>query len=93
VWLIVTNLSLLTALLDARWLIAIFIEGPILATMSVVFTLMVSSGVSDPRVAEQISISAARSILHFDYRTCAGNLMIYLIVPIFQRESILTQWR
>jgi ABC-2 type transport system permease protein len=55
-WLLVSNKSLLTALLDARWLIAIFIEGPLLATMSVAFALMISSRVSDPRVAEQISM-------------------------------------
>ena len=55
-WLLVTNKSLLTALLDARWLIAIFVEGPLLATMSVTFALMVSSRVTDPRVAEQVSM-------------------------------------
>ncbi len=55
-WLLVSNKALLSALLDARWLIAIFIEGPLLATMSVTFALMVSSRVNDPRVAEQVSM-------------------------------------
>jgi ABC-2 type transport system permease protein len=40
---------------DARWLIAIIVVGPLLALMAVTFSLMVSSRVNDPRVAEQIS--------------------------------------
>jgi ABC-2 type transport system permease protein len=55
-WLIVSNKLLLSALLDARWLIAIFVVGPLLAIMAVLFSLMVSSRVNDPRVAEQISM-------------------------------------
>jgi ABC-2 type transport system permease protein len=44
------------ALLDARWLLAVFIVGPLLAALAVTFALMVSSRVNDPRVAEQISV-------------------------------------
>lgn len=55
-WLLVANKTLLAALLDARWLIAIGIVGPLLATLEVTFALMVSSRVTDPRVAEQISM-------------------------------------
>jgi len=55
-WLIVANKLLLAALLDPRWLIAVFIVGPLLALLAVTFALMVSSRVNDPRVAEQISM-------------------------------------
>jgi ABC-2 type transport system permease protein len=55
-WIIVANKILLASLLDARWLIAIFIVGPLLAIMAVTFSLMVSSRINDPRVAEQISM-------------------------------------
>ena len=55
-WAIVANKLLISALLDARWLIAIFIVGPLLALLAVAFSLMVSSRVNDPRVAEQISM-------------------------------------
>jgi ABC-2 type transport system permease protein len=55
-WLMVANKSLLSALFDMRWLIAIFIVGPLLAVMAVVFCIMVSSRVTDPRVAEQVSM-------------------------------------
>ncbi len=50
-WLIVANKLLLSALVDARWLIAIFVVGPLLALLAVVFSLMISSRVNDPRVA------------------------------------------
>ncbi len=55
-WILVANKMLLAALLDARWLIAIGIVGPLLAVLEVTFALMVSSRVSDPRVAEQVSM-------------------------------------
>lgn len=55
-WIIVANRLLLASLLDPRWLIAIFIVGPLLAVMAVTFSLMVSSRINDPRVAEQISM-------------------------------------
>ncbi len=55
-WLIVANKVLLSALLDPRWLIAVFLVGPLLALLAVTFALMVSSRVNDPRVAEQISM-------------------------------------
>jgi ABC-2 type transport system permease protein len=55
-WIIVANKTLLSALLDARWLVAIFIVGPLLAIMAVTFSLMISSRVNDPRVAEQVSM-------------------------------------
>jgi ABC-2 type transport system permease protein len=55
-WILVANKTLLAALLDARWLIAIGVVGPLLAVLEVTFALMVSSRVSDPRVAEQISM-------------------------------------
>jgi ABC-2 type transport system permease protein len=55
-WLILANPMLVSALLDARWLLAIFIVGPLLAILAVTFALMVSSRVNDPRVAEQVSM-------------------------------------
>ena len=55
-WILVANKTLLAALLDARWLIAVGVVGPLLAVLEVTFALMVSSRVNDPRVAEQISM-------------------------------------
>ncbi len=41
--------------IDPMWLIAIFILGPLLSLMAVSIAIMISSRVSDPRVAEQLS--------------------------------------
>ena len=40
---------------EPLWLIAIFIVGPLLTLMAVSISIMISSRVSDPRVAEQLS--------------------------------------
>jgi ABC-2 type transport system permease protein len=53
---ILANPALIAVLLDARWLLAVFFVGPLLAVLAVTFALMVSSRVNDPRVAEQISM-------------------------------------
>jgi ABC-2 type transport system permease protein len=55
-WIILDNPLLVSALLDLRWLLAIFAVGPLLAILAVTFALMVSSRVNDPRVAEQVSM-------------------------------------
>jgi ABC-2 type transport system permease protein len=56
-WVIVGGQKMLFAALFApRWLIAVFVVGPLLALLAVIFALMVSSRVNDPRVAEQISM-------------------------------------
>jgi len=47
--------ALAAALLDPMWLIAIFVAGPLMAVLSVNFSIMISSRVNDPRVAEQVS--------------------------------------
>lgn len=75
-WLLLSNRLLLTALLDGRWLIAIFIVGPLLAVMAVTFALMVSSRVSDPRVAEQISMVIIVPVLAGLFGQMAGLFVL-----------------
>jgi len=58
---VVAMWSLLTAearnyLFDPLWLIAIFVVGPLLTLLSVSVAILISSRVSDPRVAEQLSM-------------------------------------
>jgi ABC-2 type transport system permease protein len=43
-------------LLDPLWLLAIFVVGPLMTLLSVSIAVMISSRVSDPRVAEQLSM-------------------------------------
>ena len=54
-WLIVHNPGVMRALFNPMWLLAVFIAGPLMAVLSVNFSIMVSSRVNDPRVAEQLS--------------------------------------
>jgi ABC-2 type transport system permease protein len=75
-WIIVANKMLLTALLDARWLIAILLVGPLLAVMAVTFALMVSSRVNDPRVAEQISMVVIVPVLAGFFGQVAGLFVL-----------------
>jgi ABC-2 type transport system permease protein len=86
-WMIVANKALLLALLDARWLIAIFIVGPLLALLAVVFSLMISSRVNDPRVAEQISMIIILPVLAGFFGQVAGlfvlNKQIITVVALF----------
>jgi ABC-2 type transport system permease protein len=75
-WIIVANKTLLSALLDPRWLIAIFIVGPLLALLAVEFSLMVSSRVNDPRVAEQISMVIILPVLAGFFGQVAGLFVL-----------------
>ena len=75
-WILVANKMLLSALLDARWLIAIFIVGPLLAVMAVAFSLMISSRVNDPRVAEQVSMVVILPVLAGFFGQIAGLFVL-----------------
>jgi ABC-2 type transport system permease protein len=75
-WMIVANKTLLTAFLDARWIIAIFLVGPLLAVMAVAFALMISSRVNDPRVAEQVSMVVIVPVLAGFFGQVAGLFVL-----------------
>lgn len=53
--LIISDPLAFARLFEARWLVAIFILGPLLAVLSVNLAIMISSRSNDPRVAQQIS--------------------------------------
>ena len=75
-WLMVADRGVLTAVLDARWLIAIGVVGPLLAVLEVTFALMVSSRVNDPRVAEQISMVIIVPLLAGFFGQMAGLFIL-----------------
>jgi ABC-2 type transport system permease protein len=68
--------ALLSALLDPMWLLAVLVAGPLLAVLSVNFSLMVSSRVNDPRVAEQLSAVVILPLLLLFFGQIAGFLYI-----------------
>ncbi len=75
-WMLIADKILLTALLDVRWLIAIFVVGPLMAVMAVTFALMVSSRVTDPRVAEQVSMVIIVPVLAGFFGQMAGLFVL-----------------
>jgi ABC-2 type transport system permease protein len=61
---IVTD-AVFARLIDPLWLIAIFVLGPLLTFLSVGVAILVSSRVSDPRVAEQLSTVVVLPVILF----------------------------
>lgn len=54
-FLMVDNRVVVSKLFDPLWMLAIFLVGPLLSLLGVSISVMISSRVNDPRVAEQIS--------------------------------------
>lgn len=75
-WLLIADKLLLTALFAPRWLIAVFLVGPLLAVLASIFALIVSSRVNDPRVAEQISMVVIVPILVGLFGQMAGFFVL-----------------
>jgi ABC-2 type transport system permease protein len=68
--------ALASALLNPMWLIAIFLAGPLMAVLSVNFSIMVSSRVNDPRVAEQLSAVIIIPVLAIFFGQIAGLFIL-----------------
>lgn len=83
-FLLISNKTMLAAFFEPRWLIAIFLVGPLLALLATTFAMMVSSRVNDPRVAEQISMVIIIPVLGGFFGQVAGafvlNTQLILIV-------------
>jgi len=75
-YLMIPNRSVFLAMMDARWLLAIFLVGPLMAVMAVNFSVMISSRVNDPRVAEQLSMVVIIPVLGFFFGQMAGLFII-----------------
>lgn len=63
-------------LIAPMWLIAIFVVGPLLTLMAVSTAIMVSSRVSDPRVAEQLSAVVILPLLMLIIGQSAGFILV-----------------
>jgi ABC-2 type transport system permease protein len=62
--------------MDLRWLLAIFVVGPLMAVMAINVSIMVSSRVNDPRVAEQISSVMIVPVLALLFGQTAGLIIL-----------------
>ncbi len=63
-------------LLDPTWLIAVIVLGPLLAAAAVNVSIIVSSRVSDPRAAEQLSMVLIVPLLGVFFGQIAGLILI-----------------
>jgi ABC-2 type transport system permease protein len=75
-WIAVQNRELFLALADSRWLLAVLILGPLMAILAVMVSVMVSSRVTDPRAAEQISMIVILPLLAVFFAQMAGVLVV-----------------
>jgi ABC-2 type transport system permease protein len=108
-----TNATVFSRITDPMWLLAVFLVGPLLALLAVCAAMMISSRVSDPRTAEQLSGAVVLPIILVMMGQSFGlfllsqelilvtavvlvfidALLFYLTIKMFQRETILTQWK
>jgi ABC-2 type transport system permease protein len=68
--------QVIARLFDPLWLMAIFIVGPLLAIAAVSMAVLVSSRVSDPRVAEQLSALVILPLLALFLGQISGLLIL-----------------
>ncbi len=61
---------------DTTWLIGLFILGPLVAFLGVMFTIIISSRVNDPRTAQQVSVIFILPIMAIFMAQMFGVLMI-----------------
>ncbi len=71
-------------ILGPVWILAVFLAGPLMAVLAVIFAVMVSSRVSDPRAAEQISAVLIVPVLVLVFGQMTGLLILNgLIMLLF----------
>jgi len=75
-WIMLANPTVIGNFLDTRWLIAIFVIGPLMALSAVSFSIIVSSRVNDPRVAEQVSMIIILPVLAAFFGQMAGIIVL-----------------
>lgn len=73
---LIKNPVVFAAMVDLRWLIAIFIVGPLMALLAIAVSIIVSSRVNDPRVAEQISMVIIVPVMAIFFGQLAGLFVI-----------------
>jgi ABC-2 type transport system permease protein len=89
-WIIVHDVAVMKALFDPMWLLAVFIAGPLMAILSVNFSIMVSSRVNDPRVAEQLSAVVIVPLLAIFFGQISGLFFLNsMLILLFSAALVL----
>ena len=73
---LIVNDVVFSTMTQPMWLLAILLVGPLLALLAVSFGLMVSSRVTDPRVAEQVSAVVIVPLILFIVGQSVGLILI-----------------
>ncbi|UCH61277.1 MAG: ABC transporter permease subunit [Anaerolineales bacterium] len=81
-WILVRSPGVIAELLDLMWWIAVLVAGPLLSILSVNFSIMVSSRVNDPRVAEQVSVIVILPVLGLFFGQIAGLFFLNRLIII-----------
>ncbi len=68
--------AVVLSLLNGIWMLAVFIAGPLMAIMAVNFAIIVSSRVSDPRTAEQLSAVVIVPVIAVVFGQIAGVIVL-----------------
>ena len=68
--------AVVLALLNGIWLLAVFVAGPLMATLAVIFAVIISSRVTDPRTAEQISAVVILPVVAIVFGQIAGVIVL-----------------
>ncbi len=87
--LLVENRLVLLSFFDSMWLLAIFLVGPLLAVLSVNFSIMVSSRVNDPRVAEQMSAIVIVPVLALFFGQISGFILLDSRIVLIMAAAVL----
>ena len=74
--LIVHNPAVVAQILDLRWLLSVVVVGPLMAIAAVNVSIIISSRVSDPRAAEQISMLILLPLLAVFFAQMMGLILL-----------------
>lgn len=87
-WLMDAGTSMIAAVIDPLWLIAVLVVGPLLAVASVSVAVMVSSRANDPRVAEQLSMLVILPLLGVFFGQIAGFIVLNQTVVLWMAAGL-----
>src|SRR5512136_2075935 len=73
---LVANPAVYARIIDPMWLIAVIVVGPLMAVAAVNVSIIVSSRVSDPRTAEQVSMVVIVPLLGLFFGQMAGLFLL-----------------
>jgi len=80
---VLSGSQFLPFVLEPWWLLAIFVVGPLLTFLSVCVSIMISSRVTDPRVAEQLSMVVILPIILIIIGQSVGLILVDQRLIIF----------